>query len=283
MNCAALIPVIFLMTIAEMKGGAIAMHTNKLDITPKYEYDKDRIREDADTVTVAREIGMNINEQDVVSGRKNIGILCPDQNHVDQHFGNCYIKPNGQYICQSCCASGDVFDLVMRFCKVSFYDALEIVADICGGRERYQLNNKDNIPRHRRYPLTQKECELIGLYNTKVYSSVRTTMNPRDLKKGERLNILDCNEDEIPIYLVERCVDKNPLMTLMMEDYECYYRLVTEKAKETIQFAKQQISILSKVKDGELFMPMYRQEIKNIERIMLKHFPKRQWSISQAA
>lgn len=140
-----------------------------------------------------------------------------------------------------------------------------------------------------------RRCYIIELYHEsiqdsridenawKTYSSVRTTMNPRDLKKGERLNILDCNEDEIPIYLVERCVDKNPLMTLMMEDYECYYRLVTEKAKETIQFAKQQISILSKVKDGELFMPMYRQEIKNIERIMLKHFPKRQWSVSQAA
>lgn len=258
------------------------MTGSKLKDERKYEYDKIRLREDANTKTVAEALGIRINQQDVISGRKNIGIICPDPNHIDQHFGNCYIKPDGRYVCQSCSASGDVFDMVMRFCQVTFYDALEIVADICGSREHYQMNEKDNIPRYRRYPLNQKECALIGLHNNRVYCASYTTYDISQIESGDRYFILDWNKDEMPIYLVEKCIEPNPLLKLMKENYDQYRTLVIQKALETIEWEKNLIASLSSAKGGELFIPAHQQEIKDIKKLLCKYFPQEQ-SATKAA
>ena len=250
---------------------------------PKYEYDKNRLKEESNTKIVAEEIGIKINQQDVISGRKNIGIICPEPSHIDQHFGNCYIKPNGTYVCQACNATGDVFDLVMRFCQVSFYDALEIVADICGGRERYQINNNDHMPHRRRYPLNAKECELIGLHNNKIYCARYTTFDKSKIEPGDRYSILDLEEDELPIYLVEKCIEPNPLMRLMKEDYDQYCMLVMQKSKEAIEWEKNIIALLSETKGGELFIPVHQQTLKDIETLLRKNFPQKPNIVTRAA
>lgn len=265
-----------------MRGGTIAMPFKKMS-EQKYEYDKNRLKEESNTKIVAEEIGIKINQQDVISGRKNIGIICPDPNHVDQHFGNCYIKPNGTYVCQSCNASGDVFDLVMRFCQVSFYDALEIVADICGGRERYQINKNDPIPRHRRYPLNAKECELIGLHNNKIYCASYTTFDKSKIASGDRYSILDVEKDELPTYLVEKCIEANPLMKLMKEDYDQYRMLVIQKSKEAIEWERSIIALLLETKGGELFIPAHQQTIEDIEKLLQKNFPHEPTMATRAA
>lgn len=238
----------------------------------KAHYDIQQLLKDADMVEVAKEIGIRMKSH--TNQTQNIGILCPNPEHADKNFGNCFIRPDGNYECFTCHDRGNVFHMVMQYMGVSFPQALEIVADTCGGREHYILSGKagegmDSVA------LNKKECQLLCMYNSRVYIPVRCGEEER-AETGEREKLETWTEQETPIYLIEKCVEKNPLLVLMKSNYECYRDLILTKAQESIELRKDALKSLGRMpeeQDAGWCLEM-EEELEQIEDILMKHFPK---------
>lgn len=237
----------------------------------KLRYDTEQLLADADMKEIAQEIGIKIEQDRGLS--RNTGILCPNPDHPDRHFGNCFIKQDNTYTCYSCGDSGDVFHLVMQFLSVSFPKALGIVADICGGRNHYLLNTDASDDGFQRV-LNQKECDLIGLCNSSVYGVVNIGTEVGDVQPGMRKRLIDWGEADEPIYILEKCLDPNPLLTLMKEDRVWYRELVLQKIEEALCDRRKIINRMAELQGGELFIPGYCDEIEELENILVKHFPE---------
>lgn len=98
-------------------------------------YDRDRIIQDADSYTVASQIGMRLKR-----AGSRWQIICPC--HADRNFGSAYLTPHG-FVCYACGSKGNVIDLVMHHEGTSFREAIETVADICGNSEDYLVEEDD--------------------------------------------------------------------------------------------------------------------------------------------
>lgn len=234
-------------------------------------YDTDRLLADADMKTVALEIGMKVNQ--TTSSSKNIGILCPNPKHPDRHFGNCIIRPDNTYTCFSCGDGGNVFRLVMQFLGVTYLESLGIVADICGGKKYYLTDCDEDNAGFRRI-LTREEGELIGIHNSAVYGIVGAQTDTGTTEPGLRSRLVSWTPDDEPIYVIEKCIDPNPLLTLMREDYPVYQEMILQKTYEVIDDRKDAIRCMADLQGGELFVPLYCSEIEQAENLLLKHFPE---------
>ena len=236
----------------------------------KLRYDTELLLADADMKEIAQEIGIKIEQDRGLSGKA--GILCPNPDHPDRQFGNCFIKQDNTYTCYSCGDSGDVFHLVMQFLGVSFPKALGIVADICGGRNHYLLNT-DASDDDFQHVLNQRECDLIGLCNSSVYGVMSIGTETGDVQPGMRKRLIDWDQTNEPIYILEKCLDPNPLLTLMKEDRAWYRELVLQKIEEALCDRREIVNRMAELQGGELFIPGYCDEIEKIEDILIKHFP----------
>lgn len=234
-------------------------------------FDTDRLLADADMRTVAQEIGIKLNHTSSTS--KNAGILCPNPQHPDAHFGNCIIRPDNTYTCYSCGDGGNVFHMTMQFLGVSYRESLGIVADICGGRKYYLTDWDESCMAFQRV-LNREECSLIGIHNSAVYAIVNIQEGYVVEEPGLRARLVDWNEDDEPIYVLEKCIEPNPLLTLMREDYPWYRELILQKASESLEERKKEIESMARLQGGELFIPLYLTEVEQTENLLLKHFPE---------
>lgn len=238
----------------------------------KARYDIQQLLKDADMVEVAKEIGIQMKSHTNLT--QNIGILCPNPEHADKNFGNCFIRPDGTYECFTCRDRGNVFHMVMQYTGASFPQALEIVADTCGGREHYILSGKAKADMDGAV-LGKKECRLLCLYNDRVYIPVRCGEEER-AEAGEREKLEMWTEQEIPVYLIEKCAEKNPLLALMKADYGCYRELVLTKARESIELRKEALKSADQMAEAERmgWCLELEDELEKIEDILMKYFPK---------
>lgn len=239
--------------------------------TRRKRYDLERLLLDADMATVAKEIGIKLqDEQKTYSNPKYRGILCPNPEHQDKNFGNCVIKSNNTYVCFACGDSGNVIHMVQQFCECSFWDAMGIIADICGGREAYLTFFSDKKD-HRKL-LSKNDQERIGIYNCPVYGAVRSDTDYHSKIPGETACLEYWTDDEEPVYLLQKCLEKNPLMKLLNEEPEVYQELVIAKALETMERYRKLIKDFSSRTNSQYLIPDCKKEIEAIEDILLQQF-----------
>ena len=160
----------------------------------------------------------------------------------------------------------------MQYLHVSYPEALGIVADICGGKQYYLMDSGDKSDA--RCVLTQKECKLIGIYNSPVYGIVNLTEDPQEREDGLRTRFVGWCEKEEPIYVIEKCLDPNPLLTIMRQDYSWYREMILDKVKEVVKDLNMAIKNMTGLQGGELFIPAYCAELEEIENLLIKRFPE---------
>lgn len=198
---------------------------------------KEEIREAADPVVVARAVNMDIEDDSAISldSRRRISVLCP--GHDDHHYGSAFLMKDGCR-CFVCNKTYDVFDMVRLQLNVGFEEAVGIVADICGGRERFftaEASPSSYMPR----VIGNKDQKLIGIYDKPIYTvhSIVPAYAAPPIEKGFRHDWYpgDPTTDEEDYVVIEECVCKNPLQELCMQDPDEYRRLIRDKAGESLE------------------------------------------------
>ena len=184
---------------------------------------KEAIKDDADILFVAESLGIQIHSR----GRRNM-ILCPFHN--DKKIGSCFIDNKG-VTCYSCGARADVFALVSAVNDCSFSEAINYVAELCGGTEYYGSEEMDVgfIPPSAR--------EIIGMEITPIYVPVEITSDYEYMQrlKADGLHISEQEDDDGTVYFVaERCADNNPLLSLYRADEESYRRIIDNQCQRRI-------------------------------------------------
>ncbi|MEH2932143.1 hypothetical protein VSQ48_20015 [Candidatus Ventrimonas sp. KK005] len=165
-----------------------------------------RLIEDCNAETVAEAIGM-----DITSRGKYQYILCPGHQarlgKPDNHMGNAVLWEKGYY-CYACGCFVKTHDMVMEYTGCSSAEAYEIMAAAMGGVSLYEgEENHTCVPRLR---LNKEEAEVIGLYPVFHVSVARKETEP------------------------EAFVNYEGLYDLYQENQDRYYRLITCRAKESL-------------------------------------------------
>ena len=199
--------------------------------------DKKKIAEMADPETVAEFIGIPSQKKG-----SRISILCPD--HIDTHFGSCYLTDRG-YHCFSCGASGDVFQMVRSFKgkSCSFQEAMETVANASGGVDLFLMSDDDKAEQKRTLKEmenlpTKEELQFIGLkgYAGALYDTdyVESIGKP-ELKPGQKAVEITDDNGSTGLWKVLTVIDRTPLLTLYKEEPDEFWEMIQAKACETIQ------------------------------------------------
>lgn len=217
----------------------------------------------ADPRTVAEYIGMPMKKQG-----KNISILCPHPGHVDHHMGNCFLTDYG-YRCYSCGAKENLADMVRQYKDVDYQEALGIIADAYGGRERYQ-SIKGKVTKGP-WVLSKEECKVLGIYNTPVYGVVRIGDSTSDFRTNERVVFSHWEEDKV-VYATERRLVVDPLQKLMDEDYTFYKEMVLQHAEDTLVRLREVSQELAKEPTAWFWLQEDMEQIQKIQEILYKHF-----------
>ena len=193
------------------------------------------LKDAADPVVVARAINMDIEDGTVATldGKRRVSVLCP--GHDDNHHGSAFLMKSGCK-CFVCNKTYDVFDMVRLQLGVDFEEAVGIVADLCGGRERFFAENTEGAYQPR--IVGNNDMKLLGIYNKPIYvvrSIVPAWAEPPQ-EKGFRHEWFpgDPKKDEEDYVVIEECVCKNPLQELCNENPEEYRRLICDKAGEAL-------------------------------------------------
>lgn len=213
----------------------------------------------ADPRTVAEYIGMPMKKQG-----KNISILCPHPGHVDHHMGNCFLTDYG-YRCYSCGAKENLADMVRQYKDVDYQEALGIIADAYGGRERYQ-SIKGKVTKGP-WVLSKEECKVLGIYNTPVYGVVRIGDSTSDFRTNERVVFSHWEEDKV-VYATERRLVVDPLQKLMDEDYTFYKEMVLQHAEDTLVRLREVSQELAKEPTAWFWLQEDMEQIQKIQEIL---------------
>jgi len=208
-------------------------------------YDVEAILETADPLDVARYIGMPIQEgkyYKTKKGRtkKTYYILCPGHKkrlgREDKHFGSAVLTERG-YKCHACGSHVGVINMVMEYMECSFYNALGIIADSLGGRDKYLLNNDSAASYNsRRFPLTGEDLKLIGLYpyrsntvDNLVCAGISQYMADYDAIKEKNSD----NYDSLYLYYVPQKM--STMHSLYEEEREVFNWIIQNKVVELLQ------------------------------------------------
>lgn len=187
--------------------------------------DKEAIREAADILVVAEEIGIPIQ----MSGKKP-KIICPC--HDDQHFGSCYLDTERKtFRCYSCGAKGDIFALVQAALNISFPEAKAVIAETCGGAAQFEMSG-EAIERSYQYSgmmLPKADQDFLGIHNDVIYTDTAFYEELSDVDdEQQNCTIPEYDvEERILGYRVQQRVMTNPLYSLMREN-ETQYRLLID-------------------------------------------------------
>lgn len=191
-------------------------------------YDVKTMLKDADSLTVARYLGMEI----VTKGSRHY-IRCPGHEKrlgkADNRIGNCVLTPKG-YRCFACDAKVGLIDMVMEYEGCNYPRALEIIGESCGGAGSYKLNRDETTKRPR---LHSDELQLIGLNPAHDGYISRCIINATD-DPSENLNdcilVKDGNS-----YLVSEKQGDWSLQKLFERDEKAYNVLIMTKAREAMK------------------------------------------------
>ena len=221
--------------------------------------DKEAIRQNADLLVVAEELGVDIYRR----GSKSL-IYCPCHN--DKNLGSCFINDK-EFYCYSCHAKGDVFRFVQAVMNVGFPQALRIVADICGGAERYELPEDEEIQHYDAlHFISKKSQDLIGLQNRPVYVHAGVTYDYEEAIALRRDGYLVEEEldkdDNFLCYSIQKKADNNPLYRLYKEDKELYRELVDDFCQRTID---KYLSVLDILRDPSRLPEEYQGAIRKVK------------------
>jgi hypothetical protein len=197
------------------------------------------IKEAADSLIVAQVINMDIRDY---GSRKSI--LCP--GHNDHSHGSCFLTEKGCHCFSGeCNRTYDVLDMVMLHCNVDFREAAGIVADLCGGRERFLLEDEniiEDIESEEQINfklISRPDMELIGIYNSPVYvirGIVNSYSEPEKLPGFRHTWYPGDPEIEDDDYVViEEMVVKSPLLEMLKSDPQVYAELIQNKAWEMLE------------------------------------------------
>lgn len=230
-------------------------------------YDKERLLQDADMEQVAD----YIKALTKIMG-SNISLLCQNPEHDDHNLGNCFITKDGkECICYACGHRSDVIDFVKNHESVGYIEALGIIGDACGGREKYQISAPMAGQDFQRV-LNKTECERIGIHNARVYGAVRLSYESRTLQPGERAVLSHWDRNDEPVYCIERCLESNPLLKLMQEDFSAYRELIVGKAEEQIEDLQEMMAAFASGRDGVELLEEFCHQIAQVEDVLLSHF-----------
>ena len=209
-------------------------------------YNIDLLKDEAEILPVVKYVGIKM---------KKIGkryyIQCPKHEEelgkVDQNLGNCLLYRK-RYRCFACGASENAIDMVMSYTGCSLPEALGIVGDALGGRERYILQGKINTTRPL---LSTEELQAINLHPWKVSSPliINGSLEKQDVDPG--INIQQNKNEEGEEYLYYKTSPAMSIHILYEEDRELYKYIVKSKATEALQRAKITESFLNR--ESEMF------------------------------
>lgn len=220
-------------------------------------YDEERILEDADAVSVAEYLGLEIRR----AGSRH-QIYCPGHlerlGKPDTRMGSCYLTAKG-YHCYACDKTVNLPNMVMEVENCSYKEALGIIADSLGGRDLYTISGKREFEENEKI-LSESDLNLIGLTSTISFDIVQNCCSSKEEVLEQNAKNQESEDDEIrrmslspkadpnlepgiPLYLAVHHQTVS-LKSFFQETPEDYYYMVRNKAKETMEKYKSWITAL---------------------------------------
>jgi len=258
----------------QTKGG-LFINTAFTKNPQRTKYDTIAIKSAADSYMVARAIGMDIQDNNRTSKNK-VSILCP--GHDDRHHGSCFLTQTGCH-CYVCNKDFDLFDMVMLHCSVNFPEAAGMVADLCGGRERFRIEDTDYIGNDDDYTtggtssISRSDMQLIGVFSTPVYIAREAVPDWAEPERTRGTRHIWCPGDidkpDSDYVVIEECIVHDPLRELLREDPQEYFRLIRNKAWETLKEKLDWQSFARKI--SRPYARTLIKDIRKIEEIIIEH------------
>jgi hypothetical protein len=192
-----------------------------------HKIDVAQLKNDTDVYAVIEALGLQTEKRGLL-----MSILCP--SHNDQHFGSCFISEKG-YKCYSCGAHGDIIKLVQASKDVSFPEAIEFIAHLNGGSDKYQISDKQSAW----HPATISSAErkAIGLPSDPVFVKVAEshTRIPEYNSGAYRTELMpDSAYHGAYRYSVMQLAAHNPMRALQEANPAIYRKTIQIKCDETI-------------------------------------------------
>lgn len=189
--------------------------------------DKQQLINEADPLTVAEYIGMNV----VRKGSHNF-ISCPGHKarlgKEDRNISNAVLTDKG-YHCFACHETVGLIDMVMEFLNCDFKTAIYLIAEACGGEDRFVSDNKKS--KMRRITLSREDLELLGLASPDF--SERHIVNASDtepITEPHQYSVMTNGE-----YIVYSKNSGWSLTKLAQKDCWAYKNLIARKAREAME------------------------------------------------
>lgn len=210
-------------------------------------YDEARIMEDADALSVAEYLGIEIRR----AGKRH-QIYCPGHfarlGKEDSSMGSCYLTNKG-YHCYACDAQVSLPNMVMEIEDCSYKEALGIIADSLGGRELYTISGKyDNEEREQ--ILKEQDLKILGLLPTVSFDVILNEYSSKEEIMEANSKNRESEDEEIRRLTLSAKYDANApvgttsylavhhqtisLKSIFQESPVEYYFVVRNKAKEAM-------------------------------------------------
>ncbi|NLS45834.1 MAG: hypothetical protein GX969_08885 [Firmicutes bacterium] len=191
-------------------------------------YNLDSLREEADALSVAEYIGM-----DIFSNGSRHYIYCPGHEErlgkPDRKADNCVLTKRG-YRCFACGVWKDVFEMVMEFMGCGLHEAFGIVGDACGGRHYFIEKGDKNSKEPEVLPIKRCDLELIGLNSRR--KRVNSIIGSGFKERQDCINVKALGETDQfdDYYLYYTREDADTLYSLYKEDPQLFKQLILTKA-----------------------------------------------------
>lgn len=209
-------------------------------------------------------------------------ILCPNPNHIDRHFGNCFLTPQG-YICYACGAKGGIIDLIANSLQISKKKAVDIIAESTGDPAIF-VSHKGKRSKKQKTQfvkvLPDDKLDLIGLApaqsEVRVYTRAYYEDEDWTLGAGENEEWFPGDKAGENYIIISKLADRSPLKTLAREEPNVYQELICGKAEESIEQYESLYTLIHNIvginPEFRILMERVIQSIiAEIEEILIEH------------
>ena len=193
-------------------------------------WDLDRLMSDANAFDVAERIGIR---------KKRAGstyyIECVSGTHSETRLNHCQIFRDGCH-CYSCGASHNTYGMVKEYYSnvvgrsLDHDEICSIIADTCGGEDRYIIRDKDANEVKKPFPLTEEELDFIGL--APKSTRARAIVSYSDYKTEEIRELCDDG------YVKTKPLPPMNIYVLFRENEALFWLMVKGKISERIVQAR---------------------------------------------
>lgn len=254
-------------------------------------YDEERILEDANAVSVAEYLGMEIRRS-----ASRYQIYCPGHlnrlGKEDKKMGSCFLTPKG-YHCYACDKTVSLPNMVMEVEGCDYKEALGIIADSLGGRDHYVLSGKKEFVEETEKILPEEDLKIIGLrsvisidtacgfYETKEEIEEINNRNRESDDEELRRKIYSIKPEPFTEGYTAILHETYSLKTFFQEYPEEYYDLIRNKSKEAMEKYKNMLDSLDN-KESNMYKTIsfaiknagINSEIYDISEIIKKWYNK---------